>query len=139
MEIVCVTIDSRDPAALAEFWNAALGWDGIDVDSGGSRAVCRPSGDGTFIEFIQVPEAKTAKNRLHFGCSAGTLDDFDAEFARLQSLGAELAWREDFGAEINSHYRNWVLRDPEGNEFCLGGGDWPSGVDVPGEVTIGYP
>ena len=40
MRIVCVTIDSHDPAALAEFWNAALRWGGVTAapDGGGCGA-----------------------------------------------------------------------------------------------------
>jgi hypothetical protein len=137
--IVCVTIDSHDPAALAEFWNAALRWGGVAAAPDGGGAVCGPSDGGIYLEFVRVPETKTVKNRLHLGCSVESIDEFDIEFERLQSLGAELAWREDFGADVDAHYRNWVLRDPEGNEFCLGGGAWPEGVDTPSEVPIDYP
>ena len=52
MEITCVTVDCRDPRAVASFWNDALGWGGV--------------------------------------------------------------------------YRNVVLRDVEGNEFCLGAGELPA-------------
>ena len=69
-----------------------------------------------------MPEAKLTKNRVHLGCSAGRLEQLDAEIARLQRLGATLAWEEDFDAETAALYRNVVLRDPEGNEFCLSGG-----------------
>ena len=139
MHIVCVTIDSHDPGALAEFWNAALRWGGVAAASDGGGAVCGPPDGGIYLEFVRVPESKTIKNRLHLGCNVGPIDEFDDEFERLQSLGAELAWREDFGAAVDPHYRNWVLRDPEGNEFCLGGGTWPEGAATPSEVTISYP
>jgi len=139
MRIVCITIDSREPAALAAFWNAALRWGGVVAAPDGGGAVCGPAEGGMYLEFVRVPESKTIKNRLHLGCTVGSIDDFDAEFQRLTSLGAELAWREDFGSHIDRHYRNWVLRDPEGNEFCFGGGDWPEGVDVPSEVPTSHP
>ena len=32
---------------------------------------------------------------------------------------------EEFDPEIALDYRNVVLRDPEGNEFSLGGGEMP--------------
>jgi hypothetical protein len=69
-----------------------------------------------------VPEAKQVKNRVHLGCSAGALASLDAELERLRGLGATVAWEEDFPPDIASHFRNVVLRDPEGNEFCLGAG-----------------
>lgn len=139
MRIVCLTIDSHDPAALAEFWNAALRWGGVAATPDGGGAVCGPPGGGMHLEFVRVPESKTTKNRLHLGCTAGSIEEFEAEFERLAALGAELAWREDFGPDIDAHYRNWVLRDIEGNEFCLGGGAWPDGVEIPSEVPISYP
>ena len=40
------------------------------------------------------------------------------EIARLIELGASVAWEEEFA--VGWPYRNVVLRDPEGNEFCLG-------------------
>ncbi len=139
MDIVCVTIDCREPATVAEFWNAALLWGGVAVMSDGGGAVCGPDDGGMYLEFVRVPEAKSVKNRLHLGCNVGPIEDFDAEFDRLVSLGAELAWREDFGEDVDAHYRNWVLRDPEGNEFCLGGGSWPEGVESPSEVPTTRP
>jgi len=72
--------------------------------------------DGSpYLEFIQVPEPKTVKNRLHLGLSTG---DLDGEIERLTSLGATFLYEEAFPAEWP--YRNCVLSDPEGNEFCLG-------------------
>lgn len=139
MRIVCVTVDSHDPAVLAEFWNAALRWGGVVAAPDGGGAVCGPSDGGMYLEFVRVPESKTTKNRLHLGCTVGSISEFDEEFEHLESLGAELAWREDFGPDIDPHYRNWVLRDPEGNEFCLGGGAWPEGAQTPSEVPIRYP
>ena len=65
------------------------------------------------------------KNRVHLGCSAGPLDALDAEIDRLCRLGATVAWEETFPPEVAGLYRNVVLRDVEGNEFCLGAGSLP--------------
>ena len=48
----------------------------------------------------------------------------EPELARLLALGAMVAWEESFPPEVAERYRNLVLRDPEGNEFCLGGGQY---------------
>ena len=48
------------------------------------------------------------------------LDRLDEEIERLQGLGATIAWEEEFPPDVAANYRNVVLRDPEGNEFCLG-------------------
>ena len=122
MEIICTTIDCAEPARVATFRNAALGWGGVAVDASGAGALCGPPGGGSYLEFVRVPEGKVAKNRLHLGCSAGTLADLETELARLEVLGASVAWEEEFPPEVASRYRNVVLRDVEGNEFCLSGG-----------------
>jgi catechol 2,3-dioxygenase-like lactoylglutathione lyase family enzyme len=122
MKITCTTIDCADPERVATFWNAALGWGGVSAAPDGSGAVCGPPDGGTYLEFVRVPEAKAAKNRVHLGCSAGSLAELDAEITRLQGLGASIAWEEEFSPDVAAAYRNLVLRDVEGNEFCLSGG-----------------
>jgi hypothetical protein len=122
VELMCVTVDCRDPAAVARFWNEALGWGGTAVAADGSGALCGPAGGGLYFEFVRVPEGKAVKNRVHVGCSAGRLEDLDAEIARLVRLGASFGWEEEFPSDIAARYRNVVLRDVEGNEFCLSGG-----------------
>ena len=119
--ITCVTVDCAEPRALAEFWNTVLGWGGVSETDDDAFAICGPAGGGIYLEFVRVPEPKTVKNRLHLGCSAGSIDDLDIEIERLTALGATIAWEEEFEPEIATDYRNLVLRDPEGNEFCLSG------------------
>lgn len=92
----------------------------------GSGAVCGPAGGGLYLEMIRVPEDKIVKNRVHLGCTAGSLDELDAEIERLLTLGATIAWEEEFPPEVAAVYRNVVLRDPEGNELCLSGGAHPA-------------
>jgi ribosomal protein S18 acetylase RimI-like enzyme len=126
VDVVCVTVDCADPAAVAAFWSEALCWPNLRVDPDGSGAVCRSPVGGAYLEFVRVPEGKVAKNRLHLGCTAGDLDRIDDEIARLEALGASVAWEEQFPTEVAEVYRNVVLRDVEGNEFCLGAGRMPS-------------
>jgi hypothetical protein len=77
------------------------------------------SADGrTRVLFIEVPEAKQVKNRLHFDLRPNDAER-DDEVARLLSLGA---------TEVADHRRpdgsGWVtLADPEGNELCVLLGD----------------
>jgi hypothetical protein len=124
IEVVCVTVDCVNPRAIASFWNEALGWGGVAAEDaeGAEGAICRPPTGGWYLEFVRVPEPKSVKNRLHLGCSAGDLNALDAEIDRLQGLGATVAWEEKFDPATAARYRNVVLRDPEGNEFCLSGG-----------------
>lgn len=122
MEITCVTIDCAAPDRLAAFWNAALDWNGTSVAEDGSHATCEPAEGGIYLEFVRVPEGKVTKNRVHLGCNAGALAELDDEIQRLLRLGATVGWEEEFPPDVAARYRNVVLRDPEGNEFCLGAG-----------------
>ncbi len=107
MDIICVTLDCADPARVAEFWNAALGWGGVAAAPDGSGAICGPPDGGTYLECIRVPEPKTVKNRMHLGLTAGPLDALDAEIARLEALGATVAWEEEFPPAWPSATATW--------------------------------
>lgn len=105
-----VTIDSASPGQLAAWWAEALGWrlEGT---------CCYSPGEGLQrLEFLPVPEPKQSKNRVHIDFHA---DDVQAAVDRLVAMGATIAWEEEFPPEWG--YRNVVLRDPEANEFCVGG------------------
>jgi ribosomal protein S18 acetylase RimI-like enzyme len=131
MDLVCVTVDCGDPSAVAAFWTAALRWNAPEVAHDGSCAICRAPRGGLYLEFVQVPEGKVTKNRLHFGCNVRDLDHVDDEITRLLALGATVAWEEEFAPEVAANYRNVILRDVEGNEFCLGGGHLVSRASPP--------
>ncbi|HEX2049967.1 MAG TPA: VOC family protein [Actinomycetota bacterium] len=129
-----VTIDCRDPASLAEFWAAALGYEveaprpaDADVvarrpELAGSWAAARdPSGARPRLYFQRVPEPKVAKNRVHLDVGVA---DMDAEVARLTALGARVVR----APEVSAYGETWtVLTDPEGNEFCVQPTGGPSG------------
>ena len=101
-----VSFDAHDALALATFWAAALGSD-VDEDSTPEKAFVEAAGwGGPNIWFTRVPEAKTAKNRVHFDLRApGAMDD---EVRRLEALGAKVLRR---GETLTA------MADPEGNEF----------------------
>ncbi|MPY37828.1 VOC family protein [Streptomyces adustus] len=114
-----LVVDCRDPERLAAFWCAVLGFEVIDRSEGkveiGSwvptveevRARQMPP----TLVFIQVPEGKSVKNRLHLDVSPIDVST-DDEVARLLGLGAA---KVDVGQGPG---RSWVvMADPEGNEF----------------------
>jgi hypothetical protein len=71
-------------------------------------------GHGRRLLFQRVPEAKTAKNRLHIDVHAGPDRDRAEEVARLRSLGASVL------RDVDEPGGRWtVMADPEGNEFCV--------------------
>ena len=106
--IKTVTWDCADALRVARFWAAALGTD-VDEESTADRAFVEAAGwGGPNMWFVRVPEAKTAKNRVHFDLRApGPVAD---EVARLTALGATVL---DDGRDLT------VMADPEGNEFCV--------------------
>ncbi|MBZ3905753.1 MULTISPECIES: VOC family protein [Streptomyces] len=103
-------VEAADPVALGRWWAEALGW--VVVDDSAEEYEIRPSPDRLpGLLFALHPEAKTAKNRLHLDFRPV---DQDAEVTRLLALGARHADVGQTGDEP------WVvLRDPEGNEFCV--------------------
>jgi Glyoxalase-like domain len=112
--IKSVSFDASDALKLATFWAAALGSD-VDEDSTSEKAFVEAAGwGGPNIWFSQVPEPKTAKNRMHFDLRApGAVAD---EVARLERLGATVV-------SPRGHYT--VMADPDGNEFCVEPGPLP--------------
>jgi len=105
-----VTFDCADATALATFWAGVLEQ---QVDAGGNEffATVNKAGDGTALMFVQVPEPRTVKNRLHLDLATTT---WSAEIDRLVALGAK---RLDEYDEYGAH---WVtMADPEGNLFDL--------------------
>jgi Glyoxalase-like domain len=104
-----VVVDAADPPALGEWWCHALGW--VVVNDDPAEFEIRPSADRLpGILFGASDDVKISKNRLHLDFRP---DDRDAEVARLMALGAT-------HADIGQGDETWVvLRDPEGNEFCV--------------------
>ena len=111
------SIDCRDAYALSRWGEQVLGYheDPDDPNEPGHEECLIISPDGTHrLLFIEVPEPKTVKNRLH-------LDLRPREHSRDEELG----WLLDQGAtQLADHRRDdgsgWVvLADPEGNEFCI--------------------
>jgi predicted enzyme related to lactoylglutathione lyase len=114
--IVGVTLDCHDPDGLASFWCNALGFEQRPHPPEATwRTIRRRDGiDGlNHMHFQLVPEGKAGKNRMHLDLF---FTDAEAEIERLVSLGATVV-----GEPTGSAYsqRNTVMRDPEGNEFCI--------------------
>jgi catechol 2,3-dioxygenase-like lactoylglutathione lyase family enzyme len=126
-----ITFDCADPDRLAAFWCEALGYsprqipegfeswsaylaaEGIPEGQWTTSAVARPSEPGhPRLLFLQVPEGKVVKNRLHFDLVPES--SMEAEVKRLEGLGARVAQR--FDTPVG---RFTVMHDPEGNEFCV--------------------
>jgi catechol 2,3-dioxygenase-like lactoylglutathione lyase family enzyme len=142
-----VTIDCADIERQVHFWASVLGYQikpppagfgswrefyrSIGVsdeelgDFDGSDRLIDPDGAGPPFWFQQVPEGKVVKNRIHLDIfvsggrevpMATRKERVDAEADRLIGLGAtKLPGLDEDGVD---HYAA-LMRDPEGNEFCV--------------------
>lgn len=102
-----LAIDANNPERLAGFWAAMLGGT-IALDDDSDARVTAPTGPR--LDFLRVPEPKTAKGRLHLDVWA---EDVEAATLSAIELGATRA------DDVYDGGRWQVLRDPEGNEFCI--------------------
>ena len=110
-----VTFDCADATVVSGFWSAVLGRP-VDTQpmppSEYFASIGLTDGSGVGYMFIQVPEGKTVKNRVHLDLDA---DDVAAEVARVIELGAtHIHDKDEYGMQWTT------LADPEGNEFCIG-------------------
>jgi hypothetical protein len=106
-----VVVDSNDWRGVAEFWCAMLEYEVYATGDHGIEIVGSHPGD-PMLSFVQVPEPKTVKNRIHLDVRPDT--SMAAEVERVTALGATV---RGF-IEVEDSF--WTqMRDPEGNEFCL--------------------
>ncbi|MFC5661749.1 VOC family protein [Kitasatospora misakiensis] len=108
-----VTIDCADPYTLAQFWVEAL--DGaLGEGDGPGDSEIEVNSEGVSLLFIEVPEGKSVKNRVHLDLSPKDRTR-DEEVERLIALGAK-----PFEDHRQLDGTGWVtLTDIEGNEFCV--------------------
>lgn len=131
-----LTFDCRDAARLAEFWKLALGYVDepppapyatreewlaqfdLPEDDGDGAWLCDPAGVGPRLSILEVPEPKTAKNRLHLDIRVAGEGTDDERWARITATADRLTAA---GAtrlqEFPGHHV--MMADPEGNEFCV--------------------
>ena len=107
-----LTFDCKQPLTLSGFWSNVID---RPVGEGASEFFAQlPSSDSSpNWFFIQVPEDKTVKNRVHIDLEC---DDMANEIERLVGLGATHV------RDVEEWGHAWsVFNDPEGNEFCVSG------------------
>jgi predicted enzyme related to lactoylglutathione lyase len=116
LAVHAITFDCADAERVAAFWAAALHRTVDRTDQGPSAAFASIGlTDGApgspAMMFIQVPEPRTVKNRVHLDLAT---PDLESEVERLLALGAtRIHDKDEWGV------RWTTLADPEGNEFCV--------------------
>lgn len=138
--IANISIHAEDPAALARFWGAVMGyplWEswpadevealrasGMDDEEIAARA---EAWDGNpnhqRFYFSRYHHERRQRNRMHiditpFADRRATRDELQAERDRLIGLGASVE-KELAGSWGPFEEFVIMMRDPEGNEFCL--------------------
>ncbi|MBI2244886.1 MAG: VOC family protein [Nocardioides sp.] len=113
------TVDCRNAYELSEWWKPVLGYVDLDGDPnlpGHEECMIRDPETGHRLLFIEVPDDKAVKNRLHLDLRPRSATR-DAEVETVLAHGAALV------ADLRGKYgpgTGWVvLADPEGNEFCM--------------------
>ena len=110
MRLEGITIDCLDKHRLAEFWCALLGTT-VRGEAAQYLGLHPVTPGHPRLVFQQVDALSPGRSRLHLDLE---VEDLEAETARALGLGAELVQQVD---ELGTSWR--VLRDPEGNLFCL--------------------
>lgn len=117
--IAHTTVDCTNAYDLSEWWKPVLGYVDLDGDPnlpGHEECVIRDPATDHRLLFIEVPDAKSGKNRLHFDLRprTGTRDE---ELEVLLAHGATIV--DDLRGKYGPGTAWVVLADPEGNEFCI--------------------
>ncbi len=105
-----VVFDCADPALLSIFWHEVLGGSAPVHRSDDWSYFDAPT--GLRVAFQRVLEGKAGKNRLHLDVA---VDDVPAAATAAVALGAALVG--DLHSDSVGTFQ--VLRDPEGNEWCV--------------------
>jgi predicted enzyme related to lactoylglutathione lyase len=105
--VSAIVVDCVDPVRVATFWQAMLGGRVVSYPELGVEALRAP---GVIFDFVANLDPKIAKNRWHLDLATD-----DAEATVNDALAAGATRASDFEATETFV----VMRDPEGNEFCV--------------------
>jgi hypothetical protein len=127
-----ITFACENPVPLSEFWAAALGYKPVEVppevvaeaesaiergelDPTGWAMLVHPEGIGPRLLFQRRPKTPTESIPIHLDLKS---EDRHVEVERLRDLGATEV--EERSQKIGRYEEFWtVMRDPEGNSFCV--------------------
>ena len=122
-----VTFACDDPRRVCEFWAGLLHY---PSECGGDDWFAR--GDELELRFASQPKSPTIEAPIHLDVNA---PDRDATVRHALTLGAKLVATKT--EEVGEWKETWtVLRDPEGNGFCIQGPDTRRGRVYIGNITF---
>jgi predicted enzyme related to lactoylglutathione lyase len=123
-----ITFACENPRGLAEFWAMVLDY---ETEPSGDDCFARGE-EGPELFFKRMPKSPTIELPIHLDVN---VPDREAELERLLGLGAKLV--ETKSHAIGELSETWtVMRDPEGNGFCIQTGHTPPPKSFIGNVTF---
>jgi Glyoxalase-like domain len=114
--LLAIVVDCRDSLSQANWWATVLGHQ-VSERNAHEYEVSDPSSGRTPLYFMNVPEAKTVKNRMHVDIT--TDESLEEGVARLVAMGATLVDMRQDPPTLANPDTLAVMQDPEGNEFCV--------------------
>ena len=113
LQLVHITFSCADPGRVAEFWSALLDYE--RTPTGDSWTAKDPRGEGTTLLFNRMEKSPTIEVPIHLDVNVA---DCEAELRRVLQLGGQLV--ETRSHSVGRLSETWtVMRDPEGNGFCI--------------------
>ena len=113
LRLDAITFACEDPARVAEFWGQLLDYE--TAGAGESWLATDPRGEGTGLRFSRMPKSPTIELPIHLDVN---VPDHEAELARVLELGGRLVTTKTH--RMGDFETTWtVMRDPEGNGFCI--------------------
>jgi len=110
-----VTFSRTDPDRLSEFWSALLDYE--RAPAGDSWIASDPREEDVRLLFNKMPKSETIEMPIHLDVN---VPDREAELERVLQLGGHLVETKSY--RIGNLFDTYtVMRDPEGNGFCLEG------------------
>ena len=111
------SVDCGNAYELSQWWKQVLGYVDVEGDPnepGHDECMILARDGSHHLLFIQVPEPKSVKNRIHLDLRPTDRTQAE-EVERVQGIGGAVV------ADRRGQYgTGWVtMADPEGNEFCV--------------------
>ena len=116
LQLLHVTFSCADPDRVSEFWSKLLDYE--RAPAGDSWTASDPREQNVRLLFNEMPKSETIEIPIHLDID---VPDREAELERVLQLGGRLVETKSYRiGDLSDTYT--VMRDPEGNGFCLESG-----------------
>jgi predicted enzyme related to lactoylglutathione lyase len=127
-----ITFACEEPRDVAAFWSGVLGYEAEPDRRGDAWQAVDPDGEGPRLVFERQPKSPTIELPIHLDVNT---PDREAEVDRLRALGGHIV--ETKTSSVGAYSETFtVMRDVEGNGFCVQGPDPRRPRSYIGNVTF---